>query len=79
MVVYLTACFVPQVPVVSEEMVATVHVAVQGKMEALSKKTKILIRPSSFLTFVQTDKPVYKPGQTGESVSHIPFGVVGSE
>ncbi|XP_038839021.1 alpha-2-macroglobulin-like [Salvelinus namaycush] len=30
----------------------------------MSNKTKILIKPKRFLTIFQTDKPVYKPGQT---------------
>ncbi|XP_061073145.1 alpha-2-macroglobulin isoform X2 [Conger conger] len=57
-------CVPFQVPVVTVDTVVSVHVAVRGEKEALSKKSKILIKPSSFLTFVQSDKPVYKPGQT---------------
>lgn len=29
------------------------------------KKQKVLIKPTDKKTFIQTDKPVYKPGQTG--------------
>ncbi|KAJ8368236.1 hypothetical protein SKAU_G00082640 [Synaphobranchus kaupii] len=57
-------CIPFQVPVVSVETVASVHVSVRGEKEALSKKTKFLIQPSSFIYFIQTDKPMYKPGQT---------------
>ncbi|KAJ8280611.1 hypothetical protein GJAV_G00056880 [Gymnothorax javanicus] len=57
-------CIPFKVPVVSKERVGSVHVAVQGEKEDLHKISKILIRPRSFITLVQTDKPVYKPGQT---------------
>ncbi|XP_064158470.1 alpha-2-macroglobulin-like isoform X2 [Anguilla rostrata] len=56
-------CLPFQVPVVSEETVVSVHVAVRSEKESLSKKSNILIKPVSFITFIQTDKPVYKPGQ----------------
>uniref|UniRef100_A0A8C7TF55 Alpha-2-macroglobulin domain-containing protein n=1 Tax=Oncorhynchus mykiss TaxID=8022 RepID=A0A8C7TF55_ONCMY len=45
-------------------IVATVHVSIKGRKDEMSKKTKILIKPKRFLTIFQTDKPVYKPGQT---------------
>ncbi|XP_045067391.1 alpha-2-macroglobulin-like [Coregonus clupeaformis] len=54
-----------QVPPVKVDSVATVHVSVKGRKEEMSKNTKILIKAKSFLTIFQTDKPVYKPGQTG--------------
>ncbi|KAI1893470.1 hypothetical protein AGOR_G00124050 [Albula goreensis] len=57
-------CLPFKVPHVTVDTVVTVHVSVRGEKEDLSKKSKILIKPSSLLTFVQTDKPVYKPGQT---------------
>ncbi|KAJ8397187.1 hypothetical protein AAFF_G00440210 [Aldrovandia affinis] len=57
-------CIPFQVPPVTKDTVATVHVAVQGKTEALAKKSKIVIKASTLLTLIQTDKPVYKPGQT---------------
>ncbi|CAB1347771.1 unnamed protein product, partial [Coregonus sp. 'balchen'] len=53
-----------QVPPVKVDSVATVHVSVKGRKEEMSKNTKILIKAKSFLTIFQTDKPVYKPGQT---------------
>ncbi|XP_036391806.1 alpha-2-macroglobulin isoform X2 [Megalops cyprinoides] len=56
-------CLPFQVPSVRSDTVATVHAAVHGATEDLNKKSKILIKPRSFLTIVQTDKPVYKPGQ----------------
>uniref|UniRef100_A0A8C7W9Y3 Alpha-2-macroglobulin-like protein 1 n=1 Tax=Oncorhynchus mykiss TaxID=8022 RepID=A0A8C7W9Y3_ONCMY len=53
-----------QVPTVKTDSVATVHVSIKGRKDEMSKKTKILIKPKRFLTIFQTDKPVYKPGQT---------------
>ncbi|XP_032998376.1 alpha-2-macroglobulin-like [Lacerta agilis] len=43
--------------------VATLSVAVQAGMLALDNREKVLIRTSESLVFVQTDKPIYKPGQ----------------
>ncbi|XP_041733755.1 alpha-2-macroglobulin-like isoform X2 [Coregonus clupeaformis] len=53
-----------QVPPVKADSVATVYVSIKGRKEEMSKNTKILIKPKRFLTIFQTDKPVYKPGQT---------------
>ncbi|KAJ8267032.1 hypothetical protein GJAV_G00137530, partial [Gymnothorax javanicus] len=57
-------CLQVQIPPVLSESVATIHASVKGENTSLSKRTKILIKPSSYLTIIQTDKPVYKPGQT---------------
>ncbi|XP_038829483.1 alpha-2-macroglobulin-like [Salvelinus namaycush] len=57
-------CISFQVPPVKADSVATVHVSIKGRKDEMSKKTKILIKPKRFLTIFQTDKPVYKPGQT---------------
>ncbi|XP_042150867.1 alpha-2-macroglobulin-like [Oncorhynchus tshawytscha] len=54
-----------EVPSVKTDSVATVHVSIKGRKDEMSKKTKIFIKPKRFLTIFQTDKPVYKPGQTG--------------
>uniref|UniRef100_A0A673Z6X6 Alpha-2-macroglobulin-like n=1 Tax=Salmo trutta TaxID=8032 RepID=A0A673Z6X6_SALTR len=52
------------VPPVTADSVATVNVSIKGRKDEMSKMTKILIKPKRFLTIFQTDKPVYKPGQT---------------
>ncbi|XP_035289151.1 alpha-2-macroglobulin-like [Anguilla anguilla] len=57
-------CVKFQVPPVNTETVATAHASIKGEEMSLSKKTKILIKPSSSITIIQTDKPIYKPGQT---------------
>uniref|UniRef100_A0AAY5L6B0 Alpha-2-macroglobulin-like n=1 Tax=Esox lucius TaxID=8010 RepID=A0AAY5L6B0_ESOLU len=53
-----------QAPPVKTDSVASVHVSIQGEKKEISKKTKILIKPKTFITIISTDKPIYKPGQT---------------
>ncbi|KAK2881193.1 hypothetical protein Q8A67_018461 [Cirrhinus molitorella] len=57
-------CVPFKVPVVTEESVASVDVEIRGGKTFLNKTTKILIIPSRNLLFIQSDKPIYKPGQT---------------
>ncbi|XP_036379644.1 alpha-2-macroglobulin-like [Megalops cyprinoides] len=57
-------CVQFQVPPVLIDTVATIHSAVTWGGRYLRKKTKILIKPSAHITLIQTDKPIYKPGQT---------------
>ncbi|XP_042270737.1 alpha-2-macroglobulin-like protein 1 isoform X1 [Thunnus maccoyii] len=57
-------CLTFQVPTVRTRTVATINVTIQGESGLMSKKTKILIEPPAFIHIIQTDKPVYKPGQT---------------
>lgn len=52
--------------------VATVNITVAGESDSMSKKTKILIEPPAFIHIIQTDKPIYKPGQTGTSPTSAP-------
>uniref|UniRef100_A0A3P9KCL9 Alpha-macroglobulin receptor-binding domain-containing protein n=1 Tax=Oryzias latipes TaxID=8090 RepID=A0A3P9KCL9_ORYLA len=59
-------CFQFLVPIVSSTTVASISVKIQGKMDSLNQETKVLIEPPAFVHIVQTDKPIYKPGQTGE-------------
>ncbi|XP_045929763.1 alpha-2-macroglobulin isoform X2 [Micropterus dolomieu] len=57
-------CLNFQVPTVRTRTVATINVTIQGESALLSKKSKILIEPPAFIHIIQTDKPIYKPGQT---------------
>ncbi|XP_077422124.1 alpha-2-macroglobulin-like protein 1 [Vanacampus margaritifer] len=57
-------CLNFQVPLVRTRTVATLSVTVKGESGTMNKKTKILIMPPAFIHIVQTDKPIYKPGQT---------------
>uniref|UniRef100_A0A9J7XEH4 Uncharacterized protein n=2 Tax=Cyprinus carpio TaxID=7962 RepID=A0A9J7XEH4_CYPCA len=44
--------------------VASIDVAILGAETSLKKTTEILINPPQNLLFIQSDKPIYKPGQT---------------
>ncbi|KAM4566570.1 alpha-2-macroglobulin-like isoform 2-T2 [Odontesthes bonariensis] len=60
-------CFEFQVPSVQSRTVASIQVALRTGSDwknEMSKKTKILIEPPAFIHIIQTDKPIYKPGQT---------------
>ncbi|KAM6959235.1 alpha-2-macroglobulin [Aplochiton taeniatus] len=57
-------CVQFKVPPVSLDTVATLHVSVQGEKDSMAKKSKILLSPAAFINIIQTDKPIYKPGQT---------------
>lgn len=46
--------------------VAHLHVSIQGGSLQVSEEKKVLVKAPELGTFVQTDKNVYKPGQTGE-------------
>lgn len=65
-----------QVPTVLFRTVAVIQVTLEGKGASMSKKTKVLIEPPGFIHVVQTDKPIYKPGQTGGCLS-VHAGCVG--
>ncbi|XP_018618849.1 alpha-2-macroglobulin-like protein 1 [Scleropages formosus] len=57
-------CFVFQAPNVKQASVQTIKVRVQGAALLLEEQRKVMFEPVLPLTFIQTDKPVYKPGQT---------------
>ncbi|XP_058246392.1 alpha-2-macroglobulin-like protein 1 [Hemibagrus wyckioides] len=57
-------CIPFQVPDVSVESVASIGIQIERENIMLNKTTKILITPPNHLTIIQTDKPIYKPGQT---------------
>uniref|UniRef100_A0A3B5LAP7 A2ML1 protein n=1 Tax=Xiphophorus couchianus TaxID=32473 RepID=A0A3B5LAP7_9TELE len=57
-------CLSFQVPAVPVRTVAVIQVTLAGEGASMSKKTKIVIEPPGFIHIVQTDKPIYKPGQT---------------
>ncbi|XP_056612697.1 alpha-2-macroglobulin-like protein 1 [Triplophysa dalaica] len=57
-------CVPFQVPVVLVDTVATVYVKIEGASTSLNKTTSILIKPPMKLILIQTDKPIYKPGET---------------
>ncbi|XP_035168726.1 alpha-2-macroglobulin-like protein 1 [Oxyura jamaicensis] len=51
-------------PVGQPEEVAFVEITVLGANSEFQKKQKVLIKHAEKKTLIQTDKPVYKPGQT---------------
>uniref|UniRef100_H2ZT71 Macroglobulin domain-containing protein n=1 Tax=Latimeria chalumnae TaxID=7897 RepID=H2ZT71_LATCH len=57
-------CISFQVPVVTEETVGSLVVHGEGDTFQFEKSKKVLIWKVESGTFVQTDKPIYKPGQT---------------
>ncbi|NXT08606.1 A2ML1 protein, partial [Prunella fulvescens] len=50
-------------PVGNPEEVAFVVITIMEANSEFQKKQKVLIKPADKKTFIQTDKPVYKPGQ----------------
>ncbi|XP_023648198.2 alpha-2-macroglobulin isoform X2 [Paramormyrops kingsleyae] len=56
-------CVPFQVPAVSSPRVATLRATFKGPTEIVTENTKIFIIPSGSLPIMQTDKPIYKPGQ----------------
>ncbi|GAB0177422.1 alpha-2-macroglobulin-like protein 1 [Grus japonensis] len=46
------------------EEIATVKLIIAGEGVNVEEKKKVLIRKASSSTFIQTDKPIYQPGQT---------------
>nr|XP_029535871.1 alpha-2-macroglobulin-like [Oncorhynchus nerka] len=56
-------CFQFQAPQVESDEVQNFKVEVRGET-FLSTERKVMIKPYSPMTFIQTDKPIYNPGQT---------------
>ncbi|KAM8924834.1 alpha-2-macroglobulin-like protein 1, partial [Pelodytes ibericus] len=51
-------------PTKENEEVATIHVSIESSSKAISKQTKVLLRKEKSTFLIQTDKMIYKPGQT---------------
>ncbi|XP_042724037.1 alpha-2-macroglobulin-like protein 1 [Lagopus leucura] len=51
-------------PADGPEEIATVRLIITGQGVNIEEKKKVLIRKASSGTFIQMDKPIYKPGQT---------------
>ncbi|XP_039543526.1 pregnancy zone protein-like [Pimephales promelas] len=58
------SCFCFQAPQVDKESVQMLKVEVQGKVFRATEERKVMFRRYLPLTFIQTDKPIYNPGQT---------------
>ncbi|XP_070982364.1 alpha-2-macroglobulin-like isoform X2 [Oncorhynchus clarkii lewisi] len=57
-------CFQFQAPQVESSKVQNFKVEVRGEMFLSTEERKVMIKPYSPMTFIQTDKPIYNPGQT---------------
>ncbi|KAJ7990514.1 hypothetical protein DPEC_G00301130 [Dallia pectoralis] len=57
-------CFEFQAPKLLEEKILKFKVEVRGETYVSTEERKVKIKPDSSMTFVQTDKPIYNPGQT---------------
>ncbi|XP_048014337.1 alpha-2-macroglobulin-like isoform X2 [Megalobrama amblycephala] len=60
-------CFNFKVPLVEAESVQNIKVELHGKAFNMTEERKVMFKPLTFihpLTFIQTDKPIYNPGQT---------------
>ncbi|CAK6984304.1 alpha-2-macroglobulin-like isoform X1, partial [Scomber scombrus] len=51
-------------PLVQNNVVQELEVEVQGETFHSKKLKKVMIKVYKPMTFVQTDKPIYLPGQT---------------
>uniref|UniRef100_A0A8C8CX71 Alpha-2-macroglobulin-like n=1 Tax=Oncorhynchus tshawytscha TaxID=74940 RepID=A0A8C8CX71_ONCTS len=58
-------CFQFQAPHVESEEVQHFKVKVQGETFQSTEERMVMIKPYKPMTFVQTDKPIYNPGHTG--------------
>lgn len=63
-------------PARGKEDIVDLHISIQGDSLDVSKKKKVMLRALEPGIFIQTDKPVYKPGQQGEGgrVEHAALG-----
>ncbi|KAJ8001525.1 hypothetical protein DPEC_G00170390 [Dallia pectoralis] len=57
-------CFQFQAPHVERDVVMDFQVEVRGERFLSTETRKLMIRPYNPMTFIQTDKPIYIPGQT---------------
>ncbi len=55
-----------QAPQVDGELVQSLRVILQGRFFKMTEERKVMFRSYLPLTLIQTDKPIYNPGQTGE-------------
>ncbi|KAL1279110.1 hypothetical protein QQF64_025783 [Cirrhinus molitorella] len=57
-------CFTFQAPQTDGEVVKNLRVVLQGRAFKMTEERKVMFRSYMPLTFIQTDKPIYNPGQT---------------
>uniref|UniRef100_A0A8C2NE29 Alpha-2-macroglobulin bait region domain-containing protein n=1 Tax=Capra hircus TaxID=9925 RepID=A0A8C2NE29_CAPHI len=59
----------PRSPTSQEVMFLTIQV--KGPTQEFKKRTTVLVKNEESLVFVQTDKPIYKPEQTGTELGKL--------
>ncbi|XP_051534785.1 alpha-2-macroglobulin-P-like [Myxocyprinus asiaticus] len=57
-------CFIFQAPLTEADAVRKMKVEIQGESFEMIEERKVMFRHYHPLTFIQTDKPIYMPGQT---------------
>ncbi|XP_026082079.1 alpha-2-macroglobulin-like isoform X1 [Carassius auratus] len=57
-------CFNFRAPLVEAESVQRMKVELHGDAFKMTEERKVMFKPYNPLTFIQTDKPIYNPGQT---------------
>ncbi|XP_067236257.1 alpha-2-macroglobulin-like [Chanodichthys erythropterus] len=57
-------CFNFKAPLVEAESVQNIKVELHGKAFKMTEERKVMFKPYHPPTFIQTDKPIYNPGQT---------------
>uniref|UniRef100_A0A667YQD2 Alpha-macroglobulin receptor-binding domain-containing protein n=1 Tax=Myripristis murdjan TaxID=586833 RepID=A0A667YQD2_9TELE len=67
----LHTCVKFKVPMVQNQEVRNLEVEVHGKTFHSKEIRKVMIRAYSPMTFIQTDKPIYLPGQTGKCMFYF--------
>uniref|UniRef100_A0A8C2EAG9 Alpha-2-macroglobulin-like n=1 Tax=Cyprinus carpio TaxID=7962 RepID=A0A8C2EAG9_CYPCA len=59
-------CFNFKAPLVKAESVQRMKVELHGESFKMTEERKVMFKPYNPLTFIQTDKPIYNPGQTAK-------------
>uniref|UniRef100_A0A8C5QAW8 Alpha-2-macroglobulin bait region domain-containing protein n=1 Tax=Leptobrachium leishanense TaxID=445787 RepID=A0A8C5QAW8_9ANUR len=57
------------------QVLCTINVVIKMPQETLFKQTKVLLKKERSSVVVQTDKPIYKPGQTGKHREGVSLNV----
>uniref|UniRef100_A0A8C8CQB5 Alpha-2-macroglobulin-like n=1 Tax=Oncorhynchus tshawytscha TaxID=74940 RepID=A0A8C8CQB5_ONCTS len=60
-------------PRVKSDKVQNFKVEVRGETFLSTEERRVMIKPYSPMTFIQTDKPIYNPGQTGNVRAGTPL------
>ncbi|NXE82171.1 A2ML1 protein, partial [Cochlearius cochlearius] len=60
---YLNITFPAPAPAQGKEEIVNLHISIHGDSLDVSKKKEVMLRALEPGIFIQTDKPVYKPGQ----------------